>query len=551
MCGIFGYISSASKIENHEELYSSAMKLKQRGPERQSVYQTDNLFLMFHRLCILNKSNDGDAPFVYSSDSGEKSVFVLCNGEIYNYKTLKFIYRLPEAPNDTSYIYPVFQQLKSNINNSHEAFRLLNISLSGSEYALAMIECVENVVTKIYLSVDTSSVRPMFYSFHEGVYAFSSLLKGLTKIVPPSSIKRLRGGQMIYIDCVKNTVLESSYINDEKINQISAKDEDNLKFLIVRKFTKAVQDRCESDREIGCLLSGGLDSSLVAAIASEYTRKHGKKLKTFTIGMTDGTDFKYARLVAAHIQSDHTEIYFTKEEGLEALEEVVKVTESYDITTIRASVGQYLVAKWISKNTNIKVLLNGDGSDEIMCGYLYFHNAPNDTELHNDSVRLIDDIHLFDGLRVDRCISHFGLEARLPFLDYEIVKFFKKLSPTLKKPINGVEKFFIRNAFDVYWDDILPHEVLFRKKEAFSDGISDTSKSWYLMVQEYIEQNKSVDKSITYDHLPPVSHESTWYRQVFEKEFGAECAKLIPYYWLPRFTLEPSIEPSARTLNNY
>ena len=544
MCGIFGVISS-TKIENHEELYSSSMKLKQRGPERQSVYQTDNIFLMFHRLCIINKSNKGDGPFVYS-EKGEKSVFVLCNGEIYNYKTLKFVYRLQDAPNDTSYIYPVFKQLKSNGNSSIEAFKLLNASLTGSEYALAIVECEQNAVTKIFLSVDTSSVRPLFYSFHDGKYAFSSLLKGLTNIVPQNTIKRFRGGQMICIDCVSNQIVESSYIENFLINEI--KDEDCLKTLIVKKFTKAVKDRCESDREIGCLLSGGLDSSLVAAIASEYTRKSGKKLKTFTIGMKDATDFKYARLVATHIQSDHTEIYFTKEEGLEALEDVIKVTETYDITTIRASVGQYLIAKWISKNTNIKVLLNGDGSDEIMCGYLYFHNAPNEIELHNDSIRLINDIHLFDGLRVDRCISQFGLEARLPFLDYEIVKFFKNLSPALKKPINGMEKFFIRNAFDNI--DILPHEVLFRKKEAFSDGISDVSKSWYLMVQEYIAINKKVDTSIIYEHLQPVSYESAWYRQVFEKEFG-DCAKIIPYYWLPKFTSEPSTEPSARTLKIY
>ena len=565
MCGINGFISN-DKIHDFVNLYSSGMLLKSRGPERQSIYQTDNLFLMFHRLCILNTSNAGDAPFVHIH--GNTSYFILCNGEIYNYKDLELIYKLPSYPNDTSYIYPIFKRIKDNSYTLQpiEIFKQLNNALIGNEYALAMIECVDNKPTNVYLSVDTSSVRPLFYYLDDttGTYSFSSLLKGLTNInnINKKLIKRLPGGNMIHIDCKKQVSITSSYLEPLKINCIIPSYENILNIDIVKKIYTAVKIRCQSDREIGCLLSGGLDSSLVAALATIYLKKHRKKLKTFTIGMAGGSDLKYARQVAEYINSDHTEILFTKEEGLAVLEDVIKTTETYDITTIRASVGQYLIGKYISENTNVKVILNGDGADEIHLGYLYFHNLPSDEEGHLDSIRLIDDIHLYDGLRVDRCISHWGLESRLPFLDYNIVNFFKTLHPSIKKPRPSpgtsspcMEKYFIRDSFDKYYsiltpNAILPFNILWRTKEAFSDGISNSEDSWYLIVQKYItEYKKGVDVSKEYKHLPPVSYESRWYRETFENLFGEDVTSIIPYYWLPRFV--KSTEPSARTLDIY
>ena len=191
--------------------------------------------------------------------------------------------------------------------------------------------------------------------------------------------------------------------------------------LIVNTFKEAVRSRLLSDRPIGCLLSGGLDSSLVASVASHLLKEQGKSLKTFSIGMKEGTDIVYAREVAEHIGSDHTEFIYEAEEGLKSLKEVIAVTETFDITTIRASVGQYLLAKRISSETDAVVILNGDGADECQMGYLYFYLAPTPEEAKRDRDRLVQEIHLYDGLRVDRNIAHFGLEARVPFLDERFV----------------------------------------------------------------------------------------------------------------------------------
>jgi asparagine synthase (glutamine-hydrolysing) len=549
MCGIFGVIST-TPFKNFLNIYESGMTNKSRGPERQCISQTDNMFLMFHRLCINGLSNQGDGPFIYSDRKTTRTFSVLCNGEIYNHKFLKDFYDIEELPNDTSYIFPVFERL-------NKSFYELNRELLRSEYSLAIIESINNKPVNIYLSVDTSSVRPLFYAVDQqnGIIAFSSLLKGLTNIenLNKKEIQRLPGGFMIQItlnDELKiSKYMFSSYLDN--INTIALTNntnEDQIRLQLISKLYESVRKRCISDRPIGCLLSGGLDSSLVAALAAKILTT---KLRTFSIGMEGGTDLKYAKMVADHIGSEHTEIIFTSEEGLSVLKDVIKVTETFDITTIRASVAQYLLAKWISENTDIKVVLNGDGADEIQCGYLYYHNAPSEEELHEDSMKLIDNIHLFDGLRVDRCISHFGLEARLPYLDYSLVHLYKITHPSLKKPKEGFEKYLIRNAFEKYYvkQPILPKEVLWRTKEAFSDAVSSTDKSWYQMIQEYIEQNEEVDMTVVRQHCPPHDKESTFYRDQFEKMFGKECEEIIPYYWKANWNT--SQNPSARTLQIY
>ena len=267
--------------------------------------------------------------------------------------------------------------------------------------------------------------------------------------------------------------------------------------------------------------------------------------------MKHSTDIPYARKVAEHIDSDHTEIEFNQEEALQALEQVIKCCGTYDITTIRASVGQYLISKWISQNTDIKVLLNGDGSDEAWMGYLYFHLAPNPEMAQLESAKLLYNIHHFDGLRVDRCISNWGLEARLPFLDKRMIELSYRIHPDLKVPQNEIqsekpiEKWILRKSFD---SGILPSDVLWRTKEAFSDSFSETKKSWYTIVQEYIDKNCTVDETKTWDYNPPVSKESQWYREVYEKYYGSS-GHILPYFWLPNWC--KTNEPSARVLDVY
>ena len=536
MCGIFGVIQSNY---NKQECFTSSLHIQPRGPERSLYTLTENMFLCFHRLAIINPSPIGDQPFVYESllaNGSRENYYVLCNGQIYNYKSLIKQY-LPDVrvKNDIDAIYYLFEHF-------YYDFTRLNRELNG-EYALVIFKMIDGILKTAWISTDTSSVRPLFIYTSPNIFAFSSLLIGLSSLsfIDKTKIQRLKGGDIVILQFSNeshiSTELQTTYlVNDglitscKYINEISST-------LITETLRQAVQRRLQSDREIGCLLSGGLDSSLVAALASLLLPNH-QKLKTFSIGMKGGTDLMYARLVADHINSEHHEIIFTPEEGLNVINDVIRCCETYDITTIRASIPQYLLAKWISNHTNIKVVLNGDGADECEMGYLYFYNAPDMISAHLDSNRLVDEIHLYDGLRVDRNISHWGLEARVPFLDKHFTNLYKSIHPKLKVPIpqQRPEKQLIRNAFKELYPNLLPDKVLYRTKEAFSDAVSSREKSWYQMIQEYITEIHGLT-------------EKEYYRNQFNTIFGSESSHLIPHYWMPSWS--QTNDPSARTLQVY
>jgi asparagine synthase (glutamine-hydrolysing) len=268
--------------------------------------------------------------------------------------------------------------------------------------------------------------------------------------------------------------------------------------------------------------------------------------------MNDGTDIEYARKVSKHINSDHTEFIFTIDDGLTAIDNVIKSTETFDITTIRASVGQYLIAEKIASTTDIKVILNGDGADECQMGYLYFYLFPNLIEARLERDKLLQQIHQFDGLRVDRNISYHGLEARVPFLDKEFVNLFYQIPTELLVPTTThIEKHLIRTAFDKIIPDLLPHDVLMRKKEAFSDGISSKEKSWYMILKEHynnIITDEEFETRHNLDGITPLCKESFYYRKRFNELFG-QNQQVIPRYWLANWTI--SKDPSARTLDIY
>lgn len=582
MCGIFGFISKNDIIDtkNYSNILEAGMTIKPRGPERTNTIISDNSVLMFHRLAIINTSHLADQPFVYEkSDIIENdcntTYYVLCNGEIYNYKELYNQYNIQKPLNDVDSIFKLFQVFNYD-------FTRLNNELNG-EYALSIIKYNNNKPEFIWFSVDNSSVRPLFINIDNNAVVFSSLLSGISGLsnIDKTKVKRLSGGDIVKIDLLSNSVIYDSYLKNANIlhkplvksknslmnflkgSEVSSKTLPNnlLYDTIVFTLNNAVRRRMITDRPLGCLLSGGLDSSLVASIASRILKTDGKRLRTFTIGMQGGTDIKYAELVAKHIDSDHTTIYVTEEEALAAIPDIIKTCETYDTTTIRASTFQYLLAKYISEKTDIKVLLNGDGADEAQMGYLYNYYAPSDEEAQQDNIRILREIHLYDGLRVDRNISHWGLEARLPFLDKEFTNLYLSIDSSLKRPIKGMqmEKQLIRDAYayvvkknSEYSTEgipFLPNEVLYRVKEAFSDGVSTTEKSWYKTVQDYIQQNMTVDRNIEYNHMPPTTDETLYYRQEFERLFGSDVVQVIPHYWLPNWT--NTTEPSARTLSVY
>jgi asparagine synthase (glutamine-hydrolysing) len=307
---------------------------------------------------------------------------------------------------------------------------------------------------------------------------------------------------------------------------------------------EAVYKRMLTDRPVAALLSGGLDSSLIASLVQMNLKQLKQPpLKTFSIGFEGSSDLKHARIVADWIGSDHTEIVMTADEFFNAIPEVIEAIESYDTTTVRASVGNYLIAKKIRSLTDCKVVFNGDGSDELFGGYLYFNNAPNDQAFHAEAGRLLENIHTFDVLRSDRSISANGLEARTPFLDKQFVAVAKSISTNLRRPTkNQCEKWVLRKAFE----GVLPDEILWRKKEAFSDGVSG-AKPWYQECQERALQEVSDDwQKIQWKWNAPKTAEGYYYRVLYDRYYGW-AERTIPYFWMPRWC-PGTTDPSARTL---
>jgi asparagine synthase (glutamine-hydrolysing) len=326
--------------------------------------------------------------------------------------------------------------------------------------------------------------------------------------------------------------------------------------LVRAALEEAVNKRiCTTERPIAGLLSGGLDSSLVCAIAQKYLTIYGKPpLQTFSIGLAGSTDIAYARKAAEFIGSIHTEVIVTADEMFAAIPQVIRDIESYDITTVRASVGNWLVAKYIRENTDCKVVLNGDGSDEIWGSYKYFRKAPTGEAFEAESQRLLDEIHLYDVLRSDRSISSHGLEPRTPFLDKQFVALAMAVPTEYRMFGAGIpsevtcEKWFLRKAFES--SNLLPESVLWRSKEAFSDGVSSTEKSWFQEIQERIPDDATLHWD-NWEHdaqrFSPVPHtrEAYWYRILFYKYY-INVGDCWPY-WMPRWSPETT-DPSARTL---
>jgi asparagine synthase (glutamine-hydrolysing) len=315
---------------------------------------------------------------------------------------------------------------------------------------------------------------------------------------------------------------------------------------------QSIKKRClNTERPIACLLSGGLDSSLVTALVNEYCSSINfgvPPLETYSIGLEGSVDLKYARIVASYLKTKHTEVVVTEREMFEAIPEVILSIESYDTTTVRASIGNYLVGKYISKHSDAKVIFNGDGADELCGGYLYMKNCPDSVEFDKESRRLLKDIHLFDVLRSDKSISSHGLEPRTPFLDKSFVNYYLSIPPYVRNYTNYThpEKYLVRRSFCHYENfqtkSLLPDEIIFRKKEAFSDGVAgQNARSLFQILQEHISLELNMPASI--------ETEKFYYKSIFEKCFP-KVSYVVPYLWMPKYT-DNATDPSARTLSAY
>lgn len=602
MCGIWGYFGTEVTVR---ALFDSFTNIQNRGPTRSEFMEINSefpIFFGFHRLPIVEDTAKGDQPFTY--EEGQRRVYVGCNGEIYNYKKLIADFKLPVTTgSDCEVILWLYLQFGIDrvleLINGEFAFFVFDFDLSGADSTF-----------KIHLARDQCGIRPLFYGVTKNTIAFSSEAKGLTASLgkepfqiiegvmpfPPrtrmeatvkivddnegvSPVKVEEGTpdlQLIkatyapaeHATNVKTTNLLKKaevswnfvpYINFRDTKQV-VDDEEVAKELIRKSLEECVEERLHSHAEIGALLSGGLDSSLVCALAAKHLHKTGKRLKTFSVGLPGSTDRNFAESVAKHIGSEHRHIEFEETDFLNALDEIILLTETFDITTIRATTGQFLISRWIARHTNVRVLLIGDGSDELCAGYMYFHNAPDPIASHNENIRLLENIHLYDGLRADRAIARSGMEARVPFLDRKFIDTFLSISPALRIPRphhfcggKKLEKYLLREAFA--GTGLLPDEVLFRRKEAFSDGVSSVAKSWYMVIQEWAEQSIS-DADLAaakqhYTHLPPTSKESLYYRRKFEHFYGkGDICRVTPDYWLPLWCGDIK-DPSARVLTVY
>jgi len=553
MCGIWLYLHKSEKTTlSYGELYDSFMKIESRGPDRSSFLKLSdyNLYIGFHRLSIMDVSTDGDQPFIHETE--EKVYYLICNGEIYNYKELCEKYDITlKSGSDCEVLLHLF--LKIGLD---AMVKELNAEYT---FCIAELNKVSKEV-KLHISRDHCGIRPLFITGDENELILSSELKGSPFLFKDKEYKvdQFKPRHYATISTLDDNLCDLKYTQYVDFADIktSIYDLEEAKDLINNTFRKAVELRLMSDPkiELGFALSGGLDSSLVASIASEYYRKFGKKIKTFSIGMEGGTDEKYAKMVAKYIDSDHTHILLSEEEFLNAIQDVIRTIETYCLTTVRASTGQYLLAKWISEHTNLKVVLIGDLSDELCSGYFYNFLAPNEKELHLETIRILNDIHYYDVLRADRGIARFGLEARCPFSDINFIKLYLSIDPKLRMPtFKNLEKWLLRTSFEK--DEILPIEVLMRNKEAFSDAITSVKRSWYEIIQERVNSMTSdlefTEEIKKYNHMKPVSKESLYFRKIFENNFGTNelTSKVTPYNWLPKWV--NTNEPSARTLNIY
>ena len=519
MCSIIGYIGKAITAQEVRPYFDAT---KSRGPDMTRMLPLNPGFLGFHRLSIMGLDERGMQPFVRGSRA------VVCNGEIYGFRKMKKEleakgYRFA-GDSDCELLLPLYEE-----------YGVQMFARLDAEFALILFDGEGLIAAR-----DPIGIRPLYYGYlSDGKIIFASEAKNLVglceKILPFPPGHYYRDGEFI---CYRNISKPDSVCHDD-LETACGK--------IREKLTAGIEKRLDADAPLGFLLSGGLDSSLVCAVAAKKLRK---PIKTFSIGMDiDAIDLKYAKEVADYIGADHTEVIISKKDVLEALPDVVKLLGTYDITTIRASIGMYLVCKYIHEHTDLRVLLTGEISDELF-GYKYTDFAPSPAEFQKEAEKRIRELHMYDVLRADRCISVNSLEARVPFGDLDFVSYVMALDPAMKMNTYGKGKYLLRHAFE---GDYLPWDILMREKAAFSDAVGHS------MVDDLKEYAETVytdeayeEKRKQYTFAQPFTKESLLYRELFETFYPGQ-AEMVVDFWMPNKEWEGCnvTDPSARVLANY
>ena len=520
MCSIMGYCGKGADLSKFKEGFERTIS---RGPDASKIIDTSQGYLGFHRLSIMGLNDAGMQPFQLDKN------YVVCNGEIYGFEKIKeklsgkYTFK---SESDCEILLPMYKEYGCGM------FKMLD-----AEFACIIYDGDKG---KYIAARDPIGIRPLYYGFDAtGTIIFASEAKNLVgiakEIMPfPPGHYYIDGKFICYSDIAR-------------VDEVFKDDIETVCKNIHDKLVAGVEKRLVADAKVGFLLSGGLDSSLVCSIAA---KKSKAPIKTFAIGMSeDAIDLKYAKEVAEFIGSDHKEIIITKDDVLSSLETVIHLLGTFDITTIRASMGMYLICKAIHEQTDIRVLLTGEISDELF-GYKYTDFAPSAEAFQKEAEKRIRELHMYDVLRADRCISVNSLEARVPFGDLDFVKYVMAVDPEMKLNKYGKGKYLLRHAFE---GDYLPESILYREKAAFSDAVGHSMVDYLKGYAEVFYTDDEFEKKRTkYLHAKPFTKESLLYREIFEKYYPGQ-GKMIVDFWMPNREWEGCDvdDPSARVLANY
>ena len=516
MCGIVAIYNNQIKFDKdmRSKCLKMSKKVRHRGPDWSGIYSSDNAILAHERLSIVDIKSGRQPLF-----SNDENIILTVNGEIYNHLDFRNSSEIDykyQTNSDCEVIIPLFKEYGKDLLNH----------LNGI-FSFFLYDKLENA---FFVARDPIGVIPLYMGKDKnGTSYFSSEMKSL--VGKCQNIKEFPPGHyMTNNDTKPIKYYKKNWMSFDNIKNYNSKKDLN------NSLENAVKRQLMSDVPFGVLLSGGLDSSIISSIVKKFSKKRIEsdqkkdawwpQIHSFAVGLKGSPDLKAANKVSKDLGTVHHEIHFTIQEALDSLEDVIYYLETYDVTTVRASTPMYLMARYI-KSMGIKMVLSGEGADEIFGGYLYFHKAPNSKEFHEETVRKIDKLHLYDCLRANKSLSAWGVEGRVPFLDKEFIDYSMNLDPKLKMiSSDKIEKHILRESFKGY----LPDDILWRQKEQFSDGVG---YSWIDSLKEYadksISENDFINRSEIFPVNTPKSKEEFLFRRIFEKHFpGDDCALCVP-----------------------
>ncbi|XP_009622719.1 asparagine synthetase [glutamine-hydrolyzing] [Nicotiana tomentosiformis] len=513
MCGILALLGCPDDSQaKRVRVLELSRRLKHRGPDWSGIYQHGDFYLAHQRLAIIDPTS-GDQP-LFNQD---KTIVVTVNGEIYNHEKLRNL--MPNhkfrTGSDCDVIAHLYEEYGENF-----------VDMLDGVFSFVLLDTRDN---SFLAARDAIGITPLYIGWGlDGSVWISSELKGLNddcehfEVFPPGHLYSSKNGGF------------RRWYNPQWFSEaVPSNPYDPL--VLRRAFENAVIKRLMTDVPFGVLLSGGLDSSLVASVTARYlagtkaAKQWGAQLHSFCVGLEGSPDLKAAREVADYLGTVHHEFTFTVQDGIDAIEDVIYHIETYDVTTIRASTPMFLMSRKI-KSLGVKMVISGEGSDELFGGYLYFHKAPNKEEFHTETCHKIKALHQYDCLRANKATSAWGLEARVPFLDKEFINVAMSIDPEwkmIKHDQGRIEKWVLRKAFDDEEHPYLPKHILYRQKEQFSDGVG---YSWIDGLKAHAEQHVTdrmmLNASHIFPHNTPTTKEAYYYRMIFERFFPQNSARL-------------------------